>query len=325
MAYNTKPIVTDVDGNPVSQYYNPTTDQYEPVEGSGGGNKVVLYNADGTENNSLSLIPILEKLSELTGTVIDEQTRQSNEQQRITFYNQLVEMLNTGQLKGDKGDTGETGRGLEFDWDGTRLGVRVEGDEEYIYVDLRGPQGPPGEIENLTSQHIEDTLGYLPVSPNDLEEALNEIYQDLIAHKAENVSSLNGVHGLKIESGTWTPYFYGGTTAGTPTYTIQSGTYYKIGNLVYINARLQLSSKGGMEGPIFIGGLPFNPSIDHNAISIGEMSLHALSKLALVGNVRASGRIEVKQYDATTISYLNDASITDSFYIMLSAIYRVNA
>lgn len=143
MAYNTKPIVTDVDGNPISQYYNPDTDSYEPVEGQAGANKVVLYNADGTENNSLSLIPILEKLSELTGTVIDEQTRQSNEQQRITFYNQLVEMLNTGQLKGDKGDTGETGRGLEFDWDGTRLGVRVEGDEEYIYVDLRGPQGPP--------------------------------------------------------------------------------------------------------------------------------------------------------------------------------------
>ena len=78
MAYNTKPIVTDKDGNPISQYYNPDTDSYEPVEGSGGGNKVVLYNADGTENNSISLIPILEKLSELTGTVIDEQTRQSN-------------------------------------------------------------------------------------------------------------------------------------------------------------------------------------------------------------------------------------------------------
>lgn len=177
MAYNTKPIVTDKDGNPISQYYNKELDQYEPLEGQAGANKVVLYNADGTENNSLSLIPILEKLSELTGTVIDEQTRQSNEQQRITFYNQLVEMLNTGQLKGDKGDTGETGRGLEFDWDGTRLGVRVEGDEEYIYVDLRGPQGPPGEIENLTSQHIEDTLGYLPVSPN-----------ELAAHKAEDVT-----------------------------------------------------------------------------------------------------------------------------------------
>lgn len=33
MAYNTKPIVTDKDGNPISQYYNKELDQYEPVEG----------------------------------------------------------------------------------------------------------------------------------------------------------------------------------------------------------------------------------------------------------------------------------------------------
>ena len=83
MAYNTKPIITDSEGNPISQYYNKELDQYEPVEGQAGANKVVLYNADGTENNQLSLIPILDKLSQLTGTVIDEETRKSNELERI--------------------------------------------------------------------------------------------------------------------------------------------------------------------------------------------------------------------------------------------------
>lgn len=39
---------------------------------------------------------------------------------------------------------GGAGRSLEFEWDGTKLGVRVEGDEEYQYVDLRGPQGEQG-------------------------------------------------------------------------------------------------------------------------------------------------------------------------------------
>ncbi len=77
MAYNTKPIVKDKDGNPISQYYNPNTDIYEPVEGSHGANKVMV------ENNDLSLIPILDKLSQLTGTVIDEETRKSNELERI--------------------------------------------------------------------------------------------------------------------------------------------------------------------------------------------------------------------------------------------------
>lgn len=79
MAYNTKPIVADKDNNPISQYYNPATDSYEPVEGQSGANKVVLYNADGTENNELSLLPILDKLSQLTGSVIDENTRKANE------------------------------------------------------------------------------------------------------------------------------------------------------------------------------------------------------------------------------------------------------
>lgn len=76
MAYNTKPIVTDKDGNPIAQYYNPETDSYEPVEGSGGANKVQVT------NNDLSLIPILDKLSQLTGTVVDEETRKTNETDR---------------------------------------------------------------------------------------------------------------------------------------------------------------------------------------------------------------------------------------------------
>ena len=54
MAYNTKPIVKDKVGNPISQYYNPDTDSYEPVEGSHGANKVLV------ENNDLSL-KIVEK------------------------------------------------------------------------------------------------------------------------------------------------------------------------------------------------------------------------------------------------------------------------
>src|SRR5699024_2742490 len=40
--------------------------------------------------------------------------------------------------------TGGSASSLEFDWDGTKLGVRVEGDDEYKYVDLRGPAGPAG-------------------------------------------------------------------------------------------------------------------------------------------------------------------------------------
>lgn len=42
------------------------------------------------------------------------------------------------------GVRGPAGPGLEFIWDGTRLGVREQGQTEYQYVDLEGPEGPTG-------------------------------------------------------------------------------------------------------------------------------------------------------------------------------------
>lgn len=55
-------------------------------------------------------------------------------------------------LKGDKGDSiigpkgdkGDQGIGLEFSWDGTKLGIRKEGEIEFVYVDLKGDPGPRG-------------------------------------------------------------------------------------------------------------------------------------------------------------------------------------
>jgi hypothetical protein len=42
------------------------------------------------------------------------------------------------------GATGPAGKSLEFQWNGTSLGVRQEGETEYNYVNLVGPTGPPG-------------------------------------------------------------------------------------------------------------------------------------------------------------------------------------
>lgn len=42
------------------------------------------------------------------------------------------------------GGSGVDGKSLEFDWNGTQLGVRVEGEPEYTYVDLEGPKGDRG-------------------------------------------------------------------------------------------------------------------------------------------------------------------------------------
>jgi hypothetical protein len=59
------------------------------------------------------------------------------------------------------------------------------------------------------------------------------------------------------EEGTFTPVLnFGGATTGI-TYTTQSGTYTVIGNLVHVEIRLDLSSKGSASGAATITGLPF--------------------------------------------------------------------
>lgn len=41
MAYNAKSLVTDINNKPVPQYYNPKTDQYEPIVGNYGANSFI--------------------------------------------------------------------------------------------------------------------------------------------------------------------------------------------------------------------------------------------------------------------------------------------
>lgn len=83
-------------------------------------------------------------------------------------------------LKGDKGDKGDTGpqglqgeqgiqgeigpigpqgKSLEFLWSGTQLGIRVQGDTVYQYVDLIGPQGPQGIQGEQGPQGIQGVQG----------------------------------------------------------------------------------------------------------------------------------------------------------------------
>lgn len=45
---------------------------------------------------------------------------------------------------GKQGIPGIQGKSLEFKWNGTQLGIRVQGQCEYMYIDLQGPPGPPG-------------------------------------------------------------------------------------------------------------------------------------------------------------------------------------
>jgi len=107
--------------------------------------------------------------------------------------------------------------------------------------------GKTGSIDNLDESHIIDALGYTP---------LNKALFDI--HKADYVTDSDGVHGLKIESGTFTPVIAGSTTEGNNGYNYQLGVYKAIGSRVFLDIALHMHTKDpNMAGNISIKGLPF--------------------------------------------------------------------
>jgi hypothetical protein len=60
------------------------------------------------------------------------------------------------------------------------------------------------------------------------------------------------------EEGTWTPVFSSATAPTGVTYSVQAGTYTKVGNMVNVSCFLEISSKGtGGGGAIQVTGLPY--------------------------------------------------------------------
>ena len=68
-----------------------------------------------------------------------------------------------------------------------------------------------------------------------------------LQHKMAHIAVING---------TWTPTMIGQATAGTTTYTLQSGIYVKIGRLVYVVGHMNISGATGT-GRVLLGGFPF--------------------------------------------------------------------
>ncbi len=76
------------------------------------------------------------------------------------------------------------------------------------------------------------------------------------------------------EKGSWTPVFEGSTVAGSHTYSEQAGRYIRIGDMVFVNYRINISTKdAAMDGDIRISGLPFTSegtALNFNSGSIDE-------------------------------------------------------
>jgi hypothetical protein len=59
------------------------------------------------------------------------------------------------------------------------------------------------------------------------------------------------------EEGTWTPTYTGSTTNPTCVYVVRAGSYVKVGRMVALSVRINVSSASGGVGNLNISGLPF--------------------------------------------------------------------
>lgn len=65
----------------------------------------------------------------------------------------------------------EDGKSIEYNWQGTELGIRQEGESTYQYVDLKGDKGDAGAIKMLIVAELpetgaNDTIYLVPITPD---------------------------------------------------------------------------------------------------------------------------------------------------------------
>lgn len=141
------------------------------------------------------------------------------------------------------------------------------------------------------------------------------------SHLSDIVTDSDGVHGLKIEEGLWTPDIKSDGGTYNNTYSAQYGKYYRIGNKVSIMGIVTMSAKdAGMTGGIDIRGLPFLPLFnDCNykvKVSIVTANVNIPIPVATLNPNDSNVRIEQMNINGAistpTVAVLGD---TSSFYI----------
>jgi hypothetical protein len=126
------------------------------------------------------------------------------------------------------------------------------------------------------------------------------------------------------EEGTWTPVVVGSGTAGTGTYSLQSGLYTKVGRQVNVTLVLAWSAHTGT-GTMSVTGLPFTNNATVATIpSIIAFNLTLTALNTLVGRINTSATaIEILQSPVGGGAWTGVAIDTSVDALIISASYTV--
>ena len=121
------------------------------------------------------------------------------------------------------------------------------------------------------------------------------------------------------EEGTWTP-----TLGGNSSCDIETGTYTKIGNIVYAYCRIRPTSLGTGSSNT-ISGLPFTCNNDNGGVMIGYYDGSAVSSVEIGGVVNSNGSIGLFTKTSATNNTGTGAFFQNNCRIYLSTVYQTSS
>lgn len=127
------------------------------------------------------------------------------------------------------------------------------------------------------------------------------------------------------EEGTFTPAItFGGAAVGV-TYSVQEGTYVKVGKKVTINVRVIVTAKGSSTGTLLITGLPFAQASTNAqaALAVGYYSGFNAGAYPPICYIGTGGSTISPLKPAATPAVVTDADLGAAFDLMVSGSYFV--
>jgi hypothetical protein len=127
--------------------------------------------------------------------------------------------------------------------------------------------------------------------------------------------------------GTWTPTVLGGAgVVKGHTYTLQNGTYVRLGNLVFVHCQVIINALGTIDGSVVvIGGLPFPIRADANYRPVGTPRWASVTFVNIPGATGVQGTDYVSMLTFATGAAsvnLTDAGLLAGSSFSLSLAYE---
>jgi hypothetical protein len=209
---------------------------------------------------------------------------------------------------------------------GISLGATAGSEEGSFYWNAL-KAGVSSNLMRLTSSALEPISSGLIALGNSARPWSTAFVQN-VSFPATQVASADPNTLDDYEEGTFTPVLtFGGASTGI-TYVIQGGTYTKVGNTVFYNITIRLSSKGSATGVAAVTGLPFTPGGTTSAIYPAVLSdagsgsdFTGLTSPVSANGTQGSTSISILSSGSTGTAALTNTAFTNTTKIGISGFY----